>query len=261
MNSSTTEKKLLFISDVHLGGFSPSENERVENDLIDFIDFCEANNYKIHILGDLFDYWMEYPDTKPDLAKDLLKRFDDYNETTGSTLYITGNHDNWTNGYFKTIGFEVERNHRFLDVDGAKVMLLHGDGLENPTFGLRRPLFHRVLRNPTFIKAYQTILPPAAGLEVMRKFSRVARVREVSETEKNLNKWAEKELERSDTDLIICGHDHTPRRMDFRFGTFINLGTFYEHHTLAEYNNGIFSLVKWKQEAGQLQPFTPQFST
>ena len=249
---------MLFISDVHLGGFSRSENQDVEEKLIQFVDFCEKNGYKIHILGDLFDYWMEYPNYKPELAEDLLHRFNKYNSSTGSTLYITGNHDNWTNGYFKTIGFEVEKNHRFLQVEGKKIMLLHGDGLENPSFGLKRPLFHRFLRNSSFIKIYQTVLPPTTGIKVMKKFSRIARAREVTETEKNLNNWAQNELERSETDLIICGHDHTPRMIRYSFGTFINLGTFYEHQTVATYNNGEFSLVVWDDTVGKLKPFTAQ---
>ncbi len=258
MKTETSENKLLFISDAHLGGFSRSENKKVEEKLIKFIDFSEKNGYKIHILGDLFDYWMEYPNSKPDLGEELLRRFKEYNSRTGSTLYITGNHDNWTNGYFKTIGFEVERNHRFLHVEGKKIMLLHGDGLDNPSFGLKRPLFHRFLRNPSFIKLYQTVLPPVAGLKVMKKFSRIARSREVTETEKNLNNWAQWELERSETDLIICGHDHTPRMIRFSFGTFINLGTFYEHQTVATYNNGEFSIVVWDDTVGKLKPFTAQ---
>jgi UDP-2,3-diacylglucosamine pyrophosphatase LpxH len=135
-------------------------------------------------------------------------------------------------------------------------MLLHGDGLEDPAFNLSRPLFHRLLRHPRFIKIYQTLLPPAVGIEVMRNFSRVARAREVSETEKNLNKWAEKQLEQTDTDYIICGHDHTPRNIGFSFGTLINLGTFYEHQTVAVYNNGDFSLVIWDDAAETLQSFT-----
>lgn len=256
MKTEASENKLLFISDVHLGGFSRSENKLIEKRLIRFIDFCENNDYKIHILGDLFDYWMEYPNYKPGVGENLLERFHAYNYRTGPTLYITGNHDNWTNGYFKTLGFEVERNHRFLQVNGKKVMLLHGDGLENPTFDLQRPLFHRLLRDSRFIKLYQTVLPPAAGIKVMKNFSRLARAREVSETEKNLNNWAQNELERRETDLIICGHDHTPRMLRFSFGTFINLGTFYEHQTVATYNNREFSLVVWDDATGNLKPFT-----
>lgn len=249
-----TADKKLFISDAHLGGFSETKNRQIEQELIHLIDYCEENEYDIFILGDLFDYWMEYPGHKPSLGEALLQRFKAFNDKTGTTLYITGNHDNWTNGYFRTIGFDIEENHRFLDLDGKKIMLLHGDGLEDPSFNLARPLFHRLLRNPSFVKMYQTLLPPDAGLDVMKKFSRLARSREVSETEKNLNNWAKFELEASDTDYILCGHDHTPRILNYDFGTFINLGTFYQHRSVAAYNNSEFSLVSWDDGARQLTP-------
>lgn len=250
--------KLLFISDAHLGGFSDAKNKDIEQQLINLVDYCELEGYKIYILGDLFDYWMEYPNHTPDLGRDLLKRFKSYNNVTGETLFITGNHDNWTNGHFKTLGFEVEKNHRFLNVEGKKTLLLHGDGLTDSSFQLRRPLFHRLLRNQNFVKAYQSILPPSTGLSVMKKFSQIARSREVSETEKKLNKWAKDELERSETDVILCGHDHTPRMQKYDFGTFINLGTFYEHKSAVSYNNNDFSLVIWDDQAKQLQPFYPE---
>lgn len=249
--------KLLFISDAHLGGFSDTENEEIEQQLINLIDYCEREGYKIYILGDLFDYWMEYPNHTPELGKELLQRFESYNNATGNTLFITGNHDNWTNGYFKTLGFEVERNHRFLNIAGKQTLLLHGDGLTDSSFRLRRPLFHRLLRNSNFVKLYQALLPPSAGLGVMKKFSQIARSREVSETEKKLNKWAKQELETSETDVILCGHDHTPRMHKYKFGTFINLGTFYEHKSVVIYNNNNFSLVIWNDQAKKLQLFYP----
>lgn len=249
-----TSAKKLFVSDAHLGGFDEADNKRVELELIHLIDFCEENDYEIYILGDLFDYWMEYPNHKPKLGESLLKRFESYNLNTGTTLFITGNHDNWTNGYFKTIGFEIEKNHRFLELNGKKTMLLHGDGLDDPSFNLPRPMFHRFLRNPSFVKMYQTLLPPETGLQVMMKFSRLARSREVTEAEKNLNIWAKKQLKNSDTDFILCGHDHTPRRINYDFGTFINLGTFYQHRSVAAYNNSEFSLVSWDDGARQLTP-------
>lgn len=249
-----TSVKKLFVSDAHLGGFDQAVNKKIELELIHLIDFCEENDYDIYILGDLFDYWMEYPNHKPKLGQDLLDRFERYNKETGSTLYITGNHDNWTNGYFKKVGFKVEKNHHFLNLDGKKIMLLHGDGLDDPTFNLPRPLFHRILRNPSFVKLYQSVLPPDTGLDVMMKFSRLARSREVTEAEKNLNKWAKKQLDTTDTDFILCGHDHTPRMINYDFGTFINLGTFYQHKSLATYNNSELTLVTWDDASRQLIP-------
>lgn len=252
-----TSGKKLFVSDAHLGGFDQSRNKQIELELIHLIDYCEENDFDIHILGDLFDYWMEYPGHNPDLGKSLLQRFEAYNSKTGATLYITGNHDNWTNGYFNTLGFDLEMNHRHILLNGEKALLMHGDGLADPSFKLSRPLFHRLLRNSKFVKAYQTVLPPKAGLSVMKVFSRLARMRENSETEKKLNKWAEKELKTKDTGVIICGHDHVPRILSFDFGTFINLGTFYQHRSMAAYNNSKLSLVMWDEEARQLKPFYP----
>ncbi|NGP76714.1 hypothetical protein G3570_08720 [Balneolaceae bacterium YR4-1] len=250
----TKTGKKLFVSDAHLGGFDKTLNRKIELELIHLIDFCENNDFDMYILGDLFDYWMEYPNHRPELGEELLERFEKYNRNTGSTLYITGNHDNWTNGYFKTVGFKIEKNHHFVNLDGKKAMLLHGDGLDDPSFNLPRPLFHRILRNPNFVKLYQSVLSPDTGLDIMMKFSRLARSREVTEAEKNLNNWARKQLESSDTDFILCGHDHSPRRLNFDFGTFINLGTFYQHKSVAVYNNSELTLVSWNDEARQLTP-------
>lgn len=252
----TPADKILFISDVHLGGFQEVQNKDLENELIHLIDFCEQNKYKIYILGDLFDYWMEYPGHTPGIAKASQERFKAYNSNTGTTLYITGNHDNWTNGYFESLGFDIEKNYRYLQKEGKNILMLHGDGLDDPSLQLPRPLLHRFLRHPAFVKLYQAMLPPKTGLKAMKIFSRWTRSRENLESEKKvLNKWAENLLQKTDTDIIICGHDHFPRILNFDFGTFINLGTFYQHKTIATYNNGKFSLVVWDNAVRQLKPF------
>ncbi|NIU01308.1 MAG: hypothetical protein GWN62_08805, partial [Aliifodinibius sp.] len=96
---------LLFISDVHLGGFSDNKNERIESELIQLINYCQRNDIHLAVLGDLFDYWMEYPDFVPNLGRKLLDRFESFNKELGPTLYITGNHDNWTRNHLEDRGF------------------------------------------------------------------------------------------------------------------------------------------------------------
>lgn len=257
-NQEKNSKKLLFLSDAHLGGFDKRKNLQIESELLHLIGFCQKNNYKLYVLGDLFDYWMEYPQQLPAIAVRLRRRFKTYNKNFGPTLYITGNHDNWTRGYFKSIGFDVEKNHRFLQLDSQKILLLHGDGLDDVSMNLPRPLFHRLLRHPTFIAGYQRLLPAGWGLKVMKYFSRFTRSAQNSRLDqKMLNKWAEKKLKHTDVDTIICGHDHLPRVRNFDFGTLINLGTFYQHKSLATYNNGNFSLVTWNDTTRELKPFYP----
>lgn len=252
------DDSLLFLSDAHLGGFSPGKNREIERQLIHLIDYCQHNRIKICVLGDLFDYWMEYPDHIPRVGKQVRDRFEKFNHDLGPTLYITGNHDNWTRSYFHSIGFTLEHEYRTLTLGGQKLLLLHGDGLLNSRHELRRPLLHRMLRNKTFITYYQKIFPPAAGLWLMKWFSRLNRLWDEHKQDiAIMNEWAEMTLENSDFDLIICGHDHLPRKHEFRFGTYLNLGTFYNHGTCVFYNNHSFELVVWNDATNQLNNYYP----
>jgi len=167
----------IFISDVHLGAFDDRTNTIIENDLIALIDYCEENSVHLTILGDLFDYWMEYPGYHPELGRRMLKRFKKYNHSVRSILFITGNHDNWTSGYFEKIGFDVESEFRIIKLNGSKILLLHGDGLRNQKFKLPRPIVHQILRHPLFVKFYQFIFSPEAGIRLMKSFSDMSRQR------------------------------------------------------------------------------------
>lgn len=256
MDIPTLSSPLLFISDVHLGGFAEKENERIESELVQLISFCERNNIQLAILGDLFDYWMEYPDTVPSLGQQLLRRFEEYNRQFGPTLYITGNHDNWTRGHFSDRGFYVEPESFSLKLGSKSVLLLHGDGLTDPNLNLERPLMHRVLRSPQFIRLFQSIFSASTGINIMKYFSRLnRRFDDQSADGSDLNNWAANHLQKTNTDLIISGHDHIPRKKQFAFGCYINLGTFCKHRTMAYYNNNTIQIVSWEPESQTLQPF------
>lgn len=256
MNKPNLSPPVLFISDAHLGGFSDAENARIESELIQLIHYCQHNEIRLAVLGDLFDYWMEFPDHIPSLGRRLLDHFETYNQQLGPTLYITGNHDNWTRGHLAERGFYVEPEHIELAIDKNKLLLLHGDGLSDKSFGLQRPLMHRLLRNSGFINLYQQILPPAVGLKCMQYFSRFNRwMDHYNDDGATLNKWAKRQLEHSEVNLIISGHDHIPRRKQFDFGSYINLGTFYKHRTMAFYNNSSVTLVFWDPGTQSFKPF------
>jgi len=256
MEISDLKPPVLFISDAHLGGFSEQENQRIESDLIQLINYCQRNQIQLAILGDLFDYWMEYPDYVPKLGQKLLERFKDYNRKMGPTLYITGNHDNWTRQHFTDLGFLLKHEQVELTINETTLMVLHGDGLKNPDLQLQRPRMHRLLRAPKFIDIYQKVFPPKMGITLMKYFSKLTRTLEWNPNKKDrLNKWAGHQLKATDLDVLICGHDHMPRRKQFTFGTYINLGTFYRHKTMALYNNDAISLVCWESDTQSLKNF------
>lgn len=254
--------RILFLSDVHFGAFSQEKNAQLERELIQLVDFAEEQNYQIAVLGDLFDYWIEYPDKVPELGRNILQRFKTFHEHSPGSVYITGNHDNWTLGYFEKCGFEVEPDYRLLTINNTNILLMHGDALGAQPDTLKRPLLHRFIRNKIFLKFYRAILPPEIGLKVMKKFSEVSRRLGSEESDpKRLNSWMKKMLKDNDIDVILCGHDHRPRRKIFDEGTYLNLGAFHHHQTLVEYNNQRFSLVQWNSKKNKLVSFNSTDNT
>ena len=252
----------LFISDVHLGAFSESKEAEVQKRLIALIDYAISQKAKLYILGDLFDYWMEFPDHAfvPELGKEVLDKFEQYNKKVTPALFITGNHDCWTYGHFNERGFDVESDYRICDVDDSRALLIHGDGLPQPSGEIYRPPFHRFLRNRTFISIYQKLLPPGPGLWLMKTFSSVTRKRNYTNPVP-LNNFAKKALTDHKTNIVLSGHDHIPRSETFEHGTYINLGTFFNHNTLVRYINNAFSLVTWHEDTKEFVPYGHNAST
>ncbi len=251
-----TEREHLFISDVHLGAFSPSEEKEVEHRLITLIDYAIRERAQFYILGDLFDYWMEYPHLNfvPALGEEVLDKFEEYNRTISPAIFITGNHDNWDFGHFRKKGFDVEPNYRIESINGKRVLLMHGDGQFGKRSDFIRPTYHRFLRNVSFTKIYQRLFPPPLGLSLMRKFSNLTRTRNYRNPIP-LSNHAKEILASRDIDLVLCGHDHIPRVETFSRGQYINLGTFFNHGTLVRYKNDAFELVTWHKETQEFVPF------
>lgn len=246
----------VFLSDVHLGAFPDAQNDEIENNLLSLISHCKQHRIALYILGDLFDYWMEFPAKNyvPKHGFEVLNALEDYNHSVKPVLYITGNHDNWTFGHFDKLGFDVEENHRQIQINNNHFLLMHGDGVSGSEFHYPRPLSHRILRNKTFVNLYQRLLSPKSGLNLMKWFSSQTRKRDIKDPEP-LNKLASELIQNRKTDFFICGHDHIPRKIEFEQGTFFNCGAFYKHGSLVLYNNDTCSLVKWQSDSKNFIPF------
>lgn len=246
----------LFISDVHLGAFSESKQFETEQKLITLVNYAIQKRSRLYILGDLFDYWMEYPSRGyiPDFAIPVLDKLEEYNQKVNPALYVTGNHDNWTFGHFEDRGFEVEPNYREFGLGDHKILVMHGDGQFGPRDDFMRPTFHRFLRNRIFTTSFQRIFPPETGLRIMKWFSDTTRKRD-HRNPKPLDRHAKRILESHDIDLVLCGHDHIPRVETFPGGTYINLGTFFHHSTMVRYINNEFTLVTWHADNQEFIPF------
>ncbi len=245
-------RSFLFISDVHLGAFSAQKNRELELEIIKLVDFCREHRLEIVILGDFFDYWMEYPGNRvPPVGRMVLQHFCDYHVKTGShSLFVTGNHDNWTNGHLADLGFDVEHEYRILTDSATRILVLHGDGLKDPAMNLPRPAMHRLLRNSYFIKMYQTFLPPRLGWIGMRLFSGSSRKtgekKRKSSRADMLDLWAKNRVRTNDEiQAIVYGHHHRQLLWSENGLTCLNCGFFGGKKTLGLYANKAFQIVTW----------------
>ena len=238
-----------------MGAYTYEKNRVLEEQLMHLIDFCKEHELEIVILGDFFDYWMEYPgDRVPPVGQRVLQHFQQFHNQTGShTLFVTGNHDNWTNGYLSKLGFDLEHEYRILEDAHITIMVLHGDGLSDPAMGLPRPRMHRILRNSYFIKLYQTFLPPRMGWAGMRLFSGTSRKRDIAHPDSRrrveLDAWARNRvLTDSRVQAVVYGHHHHPVLWKQHGLTCMNCGSFGENYSLGLYANKIFEIVTWDAE-------------
>lgn len=251
----------LFVSDVHIGAFSGKKALEIENRLLSLIQYAIDHKARLYILGDLFDYWMEYPSYNyvPEIGKTILNKFEEYNKSVASAIFVTGNHDNWTFGHFAERGFDVESKYRKLSINDSKVLIMHGDGKVGKRDDILRPAFHKFLRNPTFTNIYQKIFPPNIGVGIMKNFSGFS-ARNNFRNPTPLNNHARDILSSEPIDYLLCGHDHIPRVGTYTGGTYINLGTFYEHKTLVRYINNEFQLVIWLEDSKEFVPYGSNIS-
>lgn len=252
------DEPVLFLCDVHLGAFPEAVNCSLEEDLLGLIDYAEKHHIRLVILGDLFDYWMEYPGFVPGLGRRLRERFRRYHHKMGAGLFVTGNHDYWTRHHFRDLGFDVEPEFRELKLGDKTGLLLHGDGLSDGKMDFPRPLLHRILRNDRFLTIYQRLLSPETGILCMHYFSKITRLRErySNNGTAKLDHWVQQTLENTRFDFVICGHHHHERFVQSDSGMYINPGAWFRNHTLVLHSRQKFTLVNWHGSRNELLPHT-----
>lgn len=244
---------------MHLGSFTESHEQQLEKAILQLLAYCESKKYRLVILGDLFDYWMEYPGWHPTLGKKILDAFRSYHEQHEATLYITGNHDNWWLDHLKQTGFMLEDEFRILQIGQKQFFVTHGDGLADPRLNLPRSYFNRLLRSRPFIRAFRSLLSPSMGISLMKLLSQVSKRTESEKMtggKSRLVKWAARLLTSNSIQAVICGHNHNPQIESFRGGTYLNPGPFGTRYTLGLYADKQFHLVRWNPEKQKLKDFS-----
>lgn len=234
-----------FISDVHLGINFRDFNKREEY-LFQFFREIEDTASHLFIIGDLFDFWIEYKNAiRPDYFS-VLYEFKRLIQHGVKIHYLAGNHDFALGSFLeKTIGINIHQGHLDITLQDKKLHLYHGDGIIKSDWVYR--FLNSVLRNPVNQYLYK-LLHPDIGIPLASRCSRSSKFRKgrrFSEKKKKAYlKEALKYLE-SDTEIILMGHTHHAKLYKQKEKFYCNTGEWIRNFNYATLENGIISLFRY----------------
>lgn len=245
-----------FLSDAHLGQNLPYDPGR-EGRLLRLLASIEKEASHLFILGDLFDFWIEYRHAvRPDYFNVLhaLRRLVD----AGTTVhYMAGNHD-FALGNFLTdaIGVSVHMGKLVTHLQGKRLFIHHGDGLLETDTTYR--WIQGILRNSRNQKLYK-LLHPSLGIGVATFFSRMSRNSHNPDAIlKKAHEYRKKAKSIVDEgyDWVFFGHTHLPELTLWENRGYCNTGDWLTHDTFAEMRNGEVRLWRY-QDGGHPIPVEP----
>jgi UDP-2,3-diacylglucosamine hydrolase len=245
-----------FLSDAHLGHNLPYDPMREER-LLNLLSTIAGEAQYLFIVGDLFDFWIEYRDAiRPDYFRVLhaLKRLVDQGT---NVHYLAGNHD-FALGTFlsDTIGVSIHMGAFETELQGKKVFIHHGDGLLKTDAAYR--IIRWILRNRVNQELYK-LLHPSWGIGLATFFSKMSRNSHDPDTIlKRAHDYRDKAKSIIDRgyEWVFLGHTHMPEITRWENGGYCNTGDWLTHNTFAEMRDGEVRLWRY-QENGRHLPIEP----
>ncbi|MEX0273388.1 MAG: UDP-2,3-diacylglucosamine diphosphatase [Flavobacteriaceae bacterium] len=235
-------KKAYFASDNHLGAPTPEESLPREKKFVQWLDTIKSDAGAIFLLGDLFDFWMEYKTVVPKGFVRVLGKLAELADAGTPIYYFVGNHDLWMNGYFeKELGIPVFHKPQQFEINGTSFFIGHGDGLGPGDHGYKR--MKKVFVHPFSKWLYRWLHPDwgvrlAQYLSVKNKaISGEEDVQFLGEDKEWLVQYCKRKLETQQYDYFVFGHRHLPLEIALNEqSTYVNLGDWITYYTYAVFD-------------------------
>ena len=247
---------IYFLSDAHLGSLAIERGWAHQKKLIEMLEEMSKDAVSIYMLGDMFDFWMEYyiRDAKKREFHPFCKEIRKLIKKGIHVHYFVGNHDLWTfGGLHKLTGMEIHYEPCTIIRYGKAIYLAHGDGILPSNWEDKYPeevqkkikrfmKLRKVFHSPTLQALYRS-LPPALGNKFGYEWAKRSRLKEMAnpcpykgEDKEELVLFAkEQEKQQSHRDYYIFGHRHIELDLQIASGSrVIILGDCFQHFTYAK---------------------------
>ena len=250
----TSQKKIYFISDIHLGTPSSEASLQREKKLIEFLDSIFNHTHQLFLVGDVFDFWFDYKTVVPKGFVRLFGKLAQFSDAGIPVHYFKGNHDMWLNGYFESeLNFTIHNDNFEFQYAGKKFFVGHGDGKGPQDFGYKR--LKKIFRNPISQWLFRWIHPDIGTAIALywSKRSRYATGEKLEKFNGVENEWlvhyVRKKLEQNPADFYIFGHRHLPLDIKINENTqYINLGDWLHYQSYAVFDGEKLQLKYFEKE-------------
>lgn len=233
----TASGKYFFVSDVHLGASGDVQGRR-ERLFVDFLKSLPDDTAGLFLLGDIFDFWVEYRDVVPRGFTRVFGELARLSDAGCKIWFFKGNHDYWVTDYFsRELGITVvDEPYMVVELLGRRFCVGHGDFLNCSDPKAR--LIFKMFRNRALITALKA-LPTHSVFKFARWWSSKSRKSscdyKFDVAGSDIESFAEDFGRREKIDYFIFGHFHAPSRTSLECGA-----TLYLLDDWADFANSLY---------------------
>ncbi len=233
--------KYYILSDTHFGSNISGESKRKKQ----FHTFTEKILQEesptiLLILGDFFDFWVEYSHL---IRKDCFEPLADLRNLTLKGIkvtYIKGNHDFMSMNWFSEVtGAEVVDEYTFIS-GIERVWLTHGDSFFE-SFKKKFGMF--LLKNSITQKLY-TLFSIRGSLHLAQNVANLSRRKKCKKCDRDFISEAIVEAKKRACSIVLTGHTHKAEidvREDITYG---NAGYWIKEYTYLTLEKGVLQLSR-----------------
>lgn len=220
---------IYFLSDAHLGSLAIEKSWAHQKKLIDMLEEMSKDAASIYMLGDMFDFWMEYfiHDKRKHQYAPFFKELRKLSKQGIHVHIFIGNHDLWTFGGMAQLSYaEIHYEPCTILRYGKAIYLAHGDGLlpsnweslypKDVKKKIKRFIRLKDIFHSPFLQFCFRCLPPSWGNKFGYEWAKRSRLKEIAkpcpykgEDKEELVLFAkEQEKQHNHRDYYIFGHRH-----------------------------------------------------
>jgi len=231
-----------FASDTHFGAGSAESQASRETRFVAWLDSIAPDD-RLYLLGDIFDFWLDYPNYMPKGNLEVLYGLRRVLDRGVEVRFVGGNHDIWCAEYLEAnLGIETLPCGVVVEHQGVRLRLDHGDGLLSGDRFYR--IFRAAVRTPALVFLAKSLHP-----ELLHRFaswlSSTSRKSHNANTEEILGmirRYGELHSH-ADVDYLVVGHIHVPTQQQFEGWVFTCLGDWVAHSTVGRLREGKLDVV------------------